>query len=208
MRRWGAETAYLAAIIGIIAGLMVGMAAIAKADGCPDRVTFYAAGYPDAASTTAPPGTIPITSPGGIFPWESGGYDHGQQVGAANTVAMVDDMAARCPDTRITIRGHSYGAAIVHTAVATIDQRPYAGRVTAHLTGDPRRPGGIEDTYRGLSVAGITMRGAGITPTHLAGYTNDCHDNDLICSAPNIVWDPLGFGRNMVGYLVGAHRYP
>lgn len=202
-----------AAIITITALMIAGVFAVLiarDADAstvCKPTVVLYAAGYPDPASTTAPDGAIPITSPGGIFPWEAGGFDHGQQVGAANAVRLTDQVAADCPGSQIKVHGHSYGAAIVHTALATIDQRPYAGRVHIYLTGDPRRIGGIEDTFKGVSVAGITMRGHGVIPQHVASYTNICNEFDFICHATPPWVNPVLTVQEIGGYLTGQHRY-
>lgn len=198
----------IGALVGAVL-LSIGLALDAAAQTvCKPTVVLYAAGYPDPASTTAPPGVIGIPSNGGIFPWEQGGYDVGQATGAANTVALMDQVAHDCPGSQIRLAGHSYGAAYVHTALATIDQRPYAYRVHVYLTGDPRRIGGIEDTFAGVSAFGITMRGHGIIPSHVASYENVCHVGlDIICSATPPWINPLATINEIGGYLSGSHVY-
>lgn len=209
------EAAYFVLIITIVGAASLalavtnhGTAHAAPRFDCTPTVTLYAAGYPDADSSTAPPGVTGITSPGGIFPWEAGGYDHGQTIGAQNTIALTDQAAAECPGSQIKLHGHSFGAAYVHTALSTIDHRPYAGRVHVYLTGDPRRIGGIEDTYAGISAFGITMRGHGVIPQHVASYENVCHVvHDAICSFPKPWINPVGSLQAIGGYLTGGHIY-
>lgn len=166
---------------------------------------FTAGGYP--ATQAVPVGHKAIPTPGGIFPWERGGYDVGQRAGAANAISLLDAFAAACPTTPIYLNGHSYGAAIVSTAVETIDARPYAGRVHVLTTGNPRRVGGIEDTAKGLPAAGMTFRGAAKVPVNVASYTDKCNARDGICNLPPLYRNPVGHFLAIVGYFTGAHRY-
>lgn len=186
----------VAALVG--AGLLAAPAANATT-GCEDTVTLYANGWRGTG------GNIP--TPGGIFPWEAGGYDAGQGVGAANTVALADKVARECPDSQIQLTGFSYGAAIVHTAVEEIDTRDYADRVHVNLYGNPRHPGGIEDTLNGLSVAGISFRGAGVQPENVASFESNCNPRDGICDFPHPLRKPIQTIDHIAGYLTGAHYY-
>lgn len=188
----------LAVATAVGAGLLV--APVAQADtNCSVPIIIYTGGYPGS------PGNV--ATPGGIFPWDNGGFDHGQTVGAANAVAMADAAAADCPDAPIYLVGHSYGAAIMHTALETIDKREYAGRVHVVLTGNPRHPGGVEDTLEGLSSIGITFRGEGIKPENIGFFEDTCNPRDGICDFPGSS-QPVTTSVNIWGYLTGAHRYP
>ena len=166
---------------------------------------FAIGGYPKPQNV--PDGYVPIETPGGIFFWQKGGYIKGQTTGAENLVKAVDAYAAVCPEAPIFIRGHSYGAAIVHTALETIDKRPYASRVTVNVTGNPRNPGGIEDTFSGSASLGIKFRGEGITPENIGVFESECNNRDGICDLPPLSSNSVGFGSGVVGYFTGAHRY-
>lgn len=166
---------------------------------------FYVGGYRD--TNQVPEGFTPITTPKGIFPWESGGYNKGQNFGVEKLVEAVDAYASACPTAPIYIGGYSYGAAIVHTALETIDNRPYANRVTVNVTGNPRHPGGIEDNYSGSASLGIKFRGEGVIPENILGFNSECNKNDGICDLPPMSSDPVGFGSGVVGYFTGAHNY-
>lgn len=166
---------------------------------------FGVYGYPK--QERVPEGYIYPGTPGGIFSHQAGGYNKGQREGAQNLIDAVDKFAAACPESPIHLYGHSYGAAIVHTALETIDQRDYAPRVTVKLTGDPREIGGIEDTYAGSSLPGITFRGAGIIPENVLDFHSECNNRDAICAIPSLSSDSLGHGSAVLGYFTGAHRY-
>lgn len=166
---------------------------------------FAVGGYPK--TDKVPEGFIPIETPGGIFPWQKGGFNKGQKLGADNLVAAVDAYAEACPDAPIFIRGHSYGAAIVHTALETIDNRPYANRVSISVTGNPRNPGGIEDTLSGSASLGINFRGEGIVPENVLEFVSECNEQDGICNLPSLSSDSSGFSSGVIGYFTGAHRY-
>lgn len=192
-------------LAAILLAIALAPAALARADTCGTG-GFAVGGYP--ATERIPDGYEYVPTPGGIFPWDAGGYNHGQKVGAAALVAAVDAHAAQCGGP-IRIHGHSYGAAIVHTAMETIDRRDYAPRVSAHVTGNPRRAGGIEDTFAGSTVLpGATMRGAGTIPTRSL-WRDDCNEGrDYICSAPMSHEDPAGSIGGATGYLFGSgHVY-
>lgn len=168
-----------------------------------DCSTGYAVGgYPK--SNLVPGGFTAVPTPGGIFPHENGGYDHGQRVGTANLIDAVDNHAANCGGP-INLFGHSYGAAIVHTALETIDTRNYAGRVHVTLTGNPRHPGGIEQTWSWIKLPGFTMRGPGIRPQNLGSFSDRCNPRDAICDMPGNV---IGDIDHWIGYAFqGTHRY-
>lgn len=190
-------------LAAILLAVALAPAALARADTCGPGL-FAVGGYP--ATELVPPGYLYVPTPGGIFSHE-GGYQHGQRLGAANLVAAVDAHAAQCPGP-ILIHGHSYGAAIVHTAMETIDTRDYAPRVSAHVTGNPRRAGGIEDTWAGSTIApGATMRGAGTIPERSL-WRDDCNEGrDYVCHAPMSHEDPAGSIGGATGYLGSGHRY-
>lgn len=167
---------------------------------------FAAGGYPLA--NRVPAGYNLIPSPGGIFSWESGGYNHGQDTGAANGEAIIDQFAEACPDTDILIKGHSYGAGVVHVLAGKLDAKPYADRVRVYLTGNPRHPGGVDDTWQGFTLMpGVTFRGALPVPQNLASFVDVCNPHDGICDMPPI-WKPFSMARNIIGYLFTAHIYP
>lgn len=180
---------------------------IANAETACEGGAFAVGGYPK--TERVPDGYTPVDTPGGIAPWDAGGYTHGQQVGAANVVAAVDQFATACPDAEVHLHGYSYGAAIVHTAVETIDQRDYAPRVHVELAGNPRRPGGVEDTWEWLPpIAGIDFRGAGATPQNVASFEDRCNERwDIICDAPHPI-DIIGNLTGSIGYgSTGGHSY-
>lgn len=162
--------------------------------------TVFMPGYPETHIGD-------VSTPGGIFPWENGGYNLGQRIGAENLVRYVDDYFDGGNVEPITLVGYSYGAAIVHTALETIDTRPYADKVHVRLYGNPRHPGGIEDNLHGVYVMGIHFRGAGIRPQNLGSFEDHCNPRDAICDFPG--WrKPFTTLDHIVGYFTGAHRYP
>lgn len=191
-------------LAAIAAALAIGgctPTAVATADtSCPDSVTLYANGYRGSGGN--------ISTPGGIFPWEAGGYNAGQSIGAANAIAAADTAAAQCPESQIKLVGYSYGAAVVHTATETIDTRDYADRVHVRLYGNPRHQGGIEDTLQGLSFAGLSFRGAGITPQNVGSFESICNPRDGICDFPHPVRNLIRSIDHVAGYFTGAHYYP
>lgn len=147
-----------------------------------------------------------VHTPGGIWPWENGGYNHGQRIGAENLVRYADEHFSENPGESLTLVGYSYGAAIVHTALETIDTRPYANKVHVRLYGNPRHPGGIEDNFYGSFSLGIHFRGAGITPQNLGSFVDVCNLRDAICNFPG--WRrPITTLDHIVGYFTGAHSY-
>ena len=192
-------------VVGVfLASLLV--PPIANAEPSCEGGAFAVGGYPKTGQV--PDGYQAVDTPGGIAPWDAGGYTHGQQVGAANMIEAVDTYAAACPDAEIRLHGYSYGAAIVHTAVETIDQRDYAPRVHVELKGNPRRPGGVEDTWSWLPpIAGIDFRGAGATPQNVATFEDKCNVGaDYVCSAPHPI-DIIGSVSGSIGYGTGGHSY-
>lgn len=192
----------LAAAMSLIAAIsvIVAPASSANTPKCDGR--FAVGGYP--ATEKVPPGYQYVPTPGGIWPWESGGYSHGQTVGTQNLIAAVDEYAARCGGP-IRIFGHSYGAGIVDTATLTLDHRPYAHRVHVHVTGSPRHPGGIEDAWRGLP--GFGFRGPVHPPANLGSYVSECNPRDAICSL-SPWWNPIVAVDHWIGYAFqGTHHY-
>lgn len=190
----------VALVCGLIAALAMLAAPTAAAQSGCGNGRYAVGGYPQ--THLVPDGYQYVPTPGGIFPWENGGYGHGQAVGAANLVQAVDRHAATC-DGPITIFGHSYGAAIVDTATLTLDHRPYAHRVHVHVTGSPRKPGGVEDTHQWAP----GFRGAVHPPANLGSYRSDCNiGRDIICHAP---WpgDVIGNVNGVLGYLGSGHSY-
>ena len=191
MRLFWKELAYIVAVLVAVGVLVTVTAVTGKADttGC----RLYVAGWPDQTGTTAPDGWTGIDT-GGIFWWENNGpYDVGQARGTTNLITAADQAAAHCDD--IWIHGHSYGAAVVATAVPTLAGRDYADHLHITTTGNPRRTGGIEDRLPGL-LPGITMRGAVENPG--LDWTDICQPHDGICD-----WTLGG----VFGYFTGAHRY-
>lgn len=161
--------------------------------------TVYMPGYPATDGAA-------VHTPGGIFPWESGGYNRGQRIGAENLVAYADAHFAKAEQEELTLVGYSYGAAIVHTAIETIDTRPYAGKVHVRLYGNPRHRGGIEDNLHGVYIMGIHFRGAGDVPQNLGSFSDECNPRDVICDFPGWL-RPITALDHIVGYFTGAHRY-
>lgn len=167
---------------------------------------FAAGGYPLA--NRVPDGYNLIPSPGGVFPWENGGYNHGQDTGAANGEALIDKFAEACPDAEILVKGHSYGAGVVHILATKLDGKDYADRVRVYLTGNPRHPGGVDDTWQGFTLMpGVTFRGALPVPQNLASFVDVCNPYDAICAMPPW-YAPFDVAQAVFGYLFGAHSYP
>lgn len=190
----------IASLILALGAALAPAPAWGKTEPCDGR--FAVGGYP--RTELVPDGYTYVPTPGGIAPWESGGYGHGQAVGAANLLAMVDAYATQCPGP-ITVFGHSYGAGIVDTATLTLDHRPYANRVHVHVTGSPRHPGGIEDAWQGLP--GFGFRGAVYPPVNLGSYRSDCNPRDAICSL-SPWWNPAVAIDHWIGYAFqGTHHY-
>lgn len=182
-------------------------AAVAQEQSTSCEDAFLAVGgYPMA--NTVPAGWTSVYTPGGIFPWEASTYNVGQDVGAANFVAAADAHFAECPDTQLYAQGHSYGAGVVHVAAMTLNERPYANQVHVYVTGNPRHPGGVDDTWQGFTLLpGITFRGALPVPQNLGSFEDVCHPRDGICSMPPW-WQPLKMLDHFIGYMTGAHSYP
>ena len=194
--RWPRMVAALVSLT--LAATVVAAPTVSASPACDGR--FAVGGYP--ATERVPDGYTYVPTPGGIWPWESGGYAHGQSVGTANLIAAVDDYAQRCPGP-ILVFGHSYGAAIVDTATLTLDHRPYAYRVHVHVTGSPRHPGGIESTYQWVP----GFRGSVPAPQRLGSYRTDCNvGRDIICHAPHPL-DVVGNVNSILGYLGTGHSY-
>lgn len=198
----------VAAATAIVCLALAPVTGIAKADTAecgPGK--FAVGGY--GAVDKVPDGYTPIYTPGGIFSHEAGGFNKGQTEGAANMIEAVETYAETCPTGEIHLSGYSYGAGIVHTAVGHIDGQTYAPRVHVELAGNPRHPGGVEDTIPGSTILpGLTFRGAGLTPTNVATFTDACNTgSDAICHMPFPWNDPLGSVGGLVGYLSGGHRY-
>ena len=85
-----------------------------------------------------------------------------------------------------------------------MDHRPYAHRVHVHVTGSPRRPGGIEDTYQWVPA----FRGPVQPPQNVGSYKSECNvGRDIICYAPHPL-DMVGNVNSVLGYLLGEHVYP
>lgn len=191
----------LAAAMSLIAAISVIVAPASSANTPKCDGKFAVGGYP--STEKVPPGYQYVPTPGGIFPWERGGFGHGQSVGTQNLIGTVDGYAARCGGP-IRIFGHSYGAGIVDTATLTLDRRPYAHRVHVHVTGSPRHPGGIETTYQWVP----GFRGAVPAPQRLGSYRTDCNiGRDVICHAPHPILDMIGNTNSILGYLTGSHNY-
>ena len=189
----------VAALVSLtLAATVLAAPTVSASPACDGR--FAVGGYP--RTELVPDGYTYVETPGGIWPWESGGYAHGQTVGAQNLVQTVDTYAARCPGP-ILLFGHSYGAAIVDTASETLNGRDYAHRVHVHVTGSPRHPGGIEDTHQWVPA----FRGPVQPPHHVGSYRSDCNvGRDIICHAP---WpgDVIGNINGVLGYLGSGHVY-
>lgn len=189
----------VAALVSLtLAATVLAAPTVNASPACDGR--FAVGGYP--RTELVPDGYQYVETPGGIWPWEAGGYAHGQTVGAANLIATVDEYAARC-DGPIHVFGHSYGAAIVDTATLTLDRRPYAYRLHVHVTGSPRHPGGIESTYQWVP----GFRGSVPAPQNVGSYRTECNiGRDIICYAP---WplDVVGNVNSILGYLGSGHVY-
>lgn len=184
-----------AAIATVTAGLVFHATAEAATPDC-DTEGFYVAGWPDKTGTlSTPEGWTPVETGGILHIEQDGPYDAGQARGTQNLINAVDTYAATC-DGPIRIKGHSYGAAIVSTALPTIATRDYAHRVTVHTTGNPRHPGGIEDRLSGGIMPGITMRGP--EQPHTIEHETVCNPGDGICDF-NL--------RGILGYFTGKHVY-
>ena len=174
----------------VAAGAVIAAAPVAQATEPVECPTFFSAGY-RAESYGLP-------NPGSIL-----NYNADQTRIAAETVKQVDAYSEVCDEIKIV--GYSYGAAVVHTALETIDTRPYAGKVHVTLYGNPRHPGGIED-FNLTSIPGVGFRGAGINPQNLGSFEDHCNPRDGICDFP--YWNPIKSIDHIIGYFTGAHYYP
>lgn len=177
-------------IAAVVAAGAVTAAPVAQATEPIECQTLYSAGYRGESLGLPNPGTIL-------------NYNADQTRIAAETVKQVDAYAEVCNEIKIV--GNSYGAAVVHTALETIDKRPYAGKVHVKLYGNPRHPGGIED-FNLTDIPGIGFRGAGINPQNLGSFEDNCNPRDAICDFP--YWNPIRTIDHIIGYFTGAHRYP
>lgn len=202
----------IAAVATVVAGSF--FAAGGTADAAPQCGIYYGvAGYPDWEGLSLPGNYVRIQHVGGIFgvePWANWrAYD--DTVNATAGV-LVDHLNWASTHVRgdICAAGHSLGAAIVTEAAIRVNNLGYANRVHVLTTGNPKNPGGIEDTFNGVWIGpGIHFTGP-YRPwqvSRLASFTSVCNPNDVICRAPNPVVDAAGFFNNLFGgYLFGnAH---
>ena len=177
-------------IAAVVAAGAVTAAPVAQATEPIECQTLYSAGYRGESLGLPNPGTIL-------------NYNADQTRIAAETVKQVDAYAEVCNEIKIV--GYSYGAAVVHTALETIDNRPYAGKVHVTLYGNPRHPGGIED-FNLTSIPGVGFRGAGIIPQNLGSFEDHCNPRDAVCDFP--YRNPIKSIDHIIGYFTGTHKYP
>lgn len=193
----------IGAATAIAAMMPAAIPATASANTCVGTAVFSTGGHMDP-NATAFPGTRQVWYPASIWPLGDLTYDESVRQGRNNVVAAVDEYAGRCGG-RIHVVGYSQGARVAGDALEVLQTRPYAHRVTGKLFSDPKHPGGIEDTFQGISLAGITFTG----PRH--GFTvpveSVCNPYDGICVLPKPLYDPEGFLRGVHGYFTGAHSY-
>lgn len=177
-------------IAAVTAGAVIAAAPVVHASEPVECSTLFSAGYRGVSHG--------LPNPGSIL-----NYNADQTRIAAETVKQVDAYAKVCDEIKIV--GYSYGAAVVHTALETIDTRPYAGKVHVTLYGNPRHPGGIED-FNLTDIPGVGFRGAGIVPQNLGFFADHCNPRDAICDFP--YRNPIKSIDHIIGYFTGAHKYP
>lgn len=195
-------------VVGVAAAVAATMAtavpATAQASTCEGTAVFSTGGMSDPGAS-AFPGTRQVWYPASIWPLGNLTYDESVRQGRDNVVAAVDEFAAQCPSSDIRVVGYSQGARVAGDALEVLQTRPYAHRVTGKLFSDPKHPGGIEDTFQGISLAGITFTGP------RRGFNvpveSVCNPYDGICDLPKPLYDPEGFLRGVHGYFTGAHSY-
>lgn len=188
----------------VVAGLTIATAVTAEADVyCEDRAVFAAGGMGDPQAL-AFPGTRRVHYSASIWPIGPVTYDESVREGSAAMVSAVNAYAAVCPG-QIVVTGYSQGARVAGDAIDTLDNGPYAERIEGVLYSDPKRPGGIETTFQGVSIAGVTMTGPrqGTTTIPVRSECNEQPGNrDGICSLPI-----GGIIDGALGYLGTAHSY-
>lgn len=195
-------------IIGLVIAL--GMAVVlaapsAASDQSCEPVAVFSTGGMNDPGASAFPDTRQVWYPASIWPLGDLTYDESVRQGRDNVVRAVDEFAAQCPTSDIRVVGYSQGARVAGDALEVLQTRPYAPRVTGKLFSDPKHPGGIEDTFQGISLAGITFTGP------RRGFNvpveSVCNPYDGICDLPKPLYDPEGFLRGVHGYFTGAHSY-
>jgi hypothetical protein len=78
-------------------------------------------------------GTDPVAEP-----WLIGGYNDSRRIGSEELVAVLTQLATRCPSQRTVVAGYSMGADAVATGLRDLPSAVAARVVAVHLFGDPR----------------------------------------------------------------------
>ncbi|WP_459957293.1 cutinase family protein [Nocardia sp. IFM 10818] len=178
-------------------------AAVADAPGCEPVAVFGIGGHDDPDANVYGLGIRKVRYSASIWPLRPVTYDDSVREGRDNMVRAVEKYAAACGG-HIVVKGYSQGARAAGDAIEVLQNGPYRDRLAGVLYADPKRPGGIEHAFRGLSLAGMTFTGP------RAGFTvpvrSECNPRDAVCDFP--LWtDPRRAVDNVRGYLTGAHAY-
>ncbi|KZM68842.1 cutinase family protein [Nocardia terpenica] len=177
--------------------------AAAEGPGCEPVASFGLGGNIDPDASVYGPGIRKVHYSASIFPKEAITYDDSVREGRDNMVRAVEDYASVCSG-RVVVKGYSQGARAAGDAIEVLQAGPYRDRISGVLYADPKHPGGVEDTLRGLSIFGATFTGG------RAGFTvpvrSECNPRDAVCDFP--LWtDPIRTLQSIDGYLNGAHVY-
>jgi len=124
----------------------------------------------------------------------NGDYNRSVQTGAANLLAVLDDLGQRCPGTSIVLVGYSQGSQVVKAAMAG---RPPVDRIASVvLLADPSRDTLQLGVFRFGNLDGIGALGSEPLAAHIRPLTLDvCALTDAVCSGGG-----LDFQSHINGY--------
>lgn len=203
------STTIAAATIAAAALIPIAATAPARADGCPSTMTFAVGGVGNGTSTNVPGvGRGPVTRvhySGSLAPVGTVGGDRSVTQGehALDTAARA--FRARCPQSHITVVGHSMGALVAGNVRDSWSNDPTMRRDTnVVLVSDPRAPRGAMSMLPSV-IPGFTHTGP--RPASPIPTSSVCKANDAICALGNPFTDPGHAIAATVGYFTGAHGY-
>ena len=171
---------------------------------CEDVATFGLGGHKDPTAQVYGGDVRRVHYSAEISPFAPGGaYDRSVAEGRDNMVREVESYAERC-DGPIVVKGYSEGARAAGDALEVLDDSEYAPRITGHLYADPKKPGGVEDAFKGFGFWGISMTGP--REGFKVPVISECNPGDGICDLP-FPQNVSKSANNVMGYLTGAHIY-
>lgn len=151
---------------------------------CTNTTTIGVGGFTNGNASIFPPGAVDLRV-------NYSGNLNDMQGGINALQNMVNDVRRACPGTKITLTGHSQGAAIVHVYLTRFG----LSNGNAVLYSDPKLHPTGEAAFSfqlgGYPIAGTDANFSGVPTVSI------CYNNDVICNR----------GAGWFGYLfLGAHN--